>query len=128
MRDIQRQYSFYKMENLRSKILRLVAYSVGTWYWGYLLFRNSASSTTLVLTAQHIYLPEADSFSAKNIWALQTSSTCVIEIEPDSICIPFKAFFRNSFPAICWKTHKRANYLLIWTDRKHKQNNTYFTF
>lgn len=76
----------------------LEAYSVGTWYWGYLLLRNFASSGTLVLAAQQMYRPEADSFSATNIWARQTSSTCAIDIEPDSICIPFNAFMRNSLP------------------------------
>ena len=80
-------------------LIRLEAYSVGTLYWGYLLLRNFASSGTLELIPQHMYRPEADSFSAKNIWARQTSSTCVIDIEPDSICIPFNAFMRNSVPA-----------------------------
>jgi len=63
------------------------------------LLRNFASSGTLVLWAETMYRPEADSFSATNTCARQISSTWVIDIEPDRNCIPFRAFMRKSLPA-----------------------------
>lgn len=74
-------------------------YSVGTLYRGKFSFKNFASSGTLVFTEQQMYLPEEDSFSARKTWAWQTSSTCAMETEPDSICISFKPLTKNSSPA-----------------------------
>lgn len=87
-----------KKERKKENSMLWNAYSVGTLYFGYLFDKNLASSGTDVLIGQHIYRPEADSFSAKNMWARQTSSTCAIEIDPESICMPFIPLIKNSLP------------------------------
>lgn len=99
-----------------------ITYSVGTFEVGYLFFKKFASSGTLVLMAEQTYRPEADSFSATKIWARQTSSTCVIDIEPDNICIPFKFLVRNSFPVKNCKFKVRFSELYSFTILLRKFN------
>lgn len=98
-------------QNKKENSMLWSAYSVGTLYCGYLFDKNLASSVTHVLIGQHMNRPDADSFSAKNMWAWQTSSTCAIEIDPEINCIPFKPLIKNSLPTKPEKKKKKDSSL-----------------